>query len=178
MEHIRTQYENHGVDGFYSKFGNGYINPHFDNIKNALEIITVTWELNIGHSLDLCAGGGEITSLLDCSEGCDPYTYELYVNNTGKSCLKYSFDDIFDGKLTNTYDTIVCSYALHLADKSKLPQIVYQLSCVCNNLLIISPTKKPIIDEIWGFKAINEAYISGVRVRLYKTKKPSLGEGF
>jgi hypothetical protein len=157
------------VDNFYAKFGNSYSNPHFDNIKISLETIKRTWNLNVDYCLDLCAGGGEMTKLLGCSEGCDPYTHELYVKNTGNKCLTYSFDDIFNGKLTTKYDMIVCSYALHLADKTKLPQIIYQLSCVCNNLLIVSPNKKPIIDETWGFKATREAYINGVRVRLFKS---------
>lgn len=170
MKHIRKEYENHGVDNFYSKYWNQYKNPHFEDIRTAIKILKNAWELKIGHSLDLCAGGGEITSILDCSEGCDPYTHELYVKNTGKPCLTYSFDDIFDGKLTKKYDTIICSYALHLADKSKLPQIIYQLSCICEQFLLISPTKKPILNDNWGLKLVNEGMIFGVKVRLYKTK--------
>ena len=169
FKHIRVEYENYGVDGFYINFGNEYRNPHFLDIKKALDIVIDNWKFKVGTSLDLCAGGGEITSIIGCSEGCDPYTFDLYEKNTGKNCLRYSFDDIFNGRLNDEYDTIICSYALHLADKTKLPQIIYQLSCVCKHLLIISPTKKPEIDESWGFKIINEAYISGVRVRLFES---------
>lgn len=169
---IRTNYEEMGVEDYYLKFGNDYVNPHKKRLEFIPTLLKELWRVNIGHSLDLCAGSGEITSLMDCNEGCDPYTHESYRKRTGKPCMRFSFDDIFEGKLKKEYKTIFCSYALHLADKSKLPQIIYQLSCICENFIVISPTRKPHIKEEWGMTLENEAYMEGVRLRLYKTKKP------
>jgi hypothetical protein len=166
---IRSSYEKYGVDDYYQTFGNEYSNPHIDRLTESLNIVNHSWKLNTVNSLDLCAGGGEITSVLGCTEGCDPYTHELYRKNTGNNCYEYSFDDIMHGKLTKKYDTIICSYALHLAEPSKLPQIIYQLSCICKTFLLITPNKKPLIKNEWGMRLNNEAYINGIRFKLYET---------
>jgi len=171
MEAIRNKYSELGVDEYYRLHGNDYINPHLERLTSSVKMINHLWKLDLTNSLDLCCGSGEITSLLDCNEGCDPYTYQSYINNTGKPCMRFSFDDIMHGNLTKQYNTIVCSYALHLADKSKLPQIIYQLSRICNNFLLISPNKKPEIHEDWGMVLDNSAYINGVRIKYYKCNK-------
>lgn len=172
MDSIRDKYSQLGVDNYYKIYGNEYVNPHLEQLTSSISIVKDFWKLDLSNSLDLCAGSGEITSLLDCSEGCDPYTYESYIKNTGKPCMRYSFDDIMQGKLDKEYNTIICSYALHLADKSKLPQIIYQLSRICNSFLLISPNKKPDIKEEWGMVLDNSTYIDGIRIKLYNTKKP------
>lgn len=172
MEAIRNKYAELGVDEYYKQHGNDYVNPHLKELTSAVRIIKDFWKLNLGTTLDLCSGSGEMTTILGCDEGCDPYTFESYTNNTGKPCMQYSFDDIMHGKLDKKYNTIVCSYALHLADTSKLPQIIYQLSRICNNFLLISPNKKPDIRKEWGMVLDNQAYIHGIRIKLYKTKKP------
>lgn len=172
MEAIRNKYAELGVDEYYKQHGNDYVNPHLDRLTSSVRMIKDFWKLDLTNSLDLCAGSGEITSILGCTEGCDPYTFESYTEKTGKPCMQYSFDDIMHGRLDKNYKTIVCSYALHLADRSKLPLIVYQLSLVCNEFILISPNKKPEINEDWGMTLDNQAYLNGVRIRLYKTKKP------
>jgi len=172
MEAIRNKYSKLGVDEYYRIHGNDYVNPHLERLISSLTSIKELWDLDTSNSLDLCAGSGEITSILNCNEGCDPYTYQSYMKNTGKPCMRLSFDDIMHGKLTKQYNIIICSYALHLVDKSKLPQIIYQLSCVCDYFLLISPNKKPVINESWGMSLNNSEYLNGVRIKLYKTKKP------
>lgn len=169
MKSIRHKYQELGVEEFYKTQGNDYVNPHKDKLTKTVKIISNLWELDLNNSLDLCCGSGEITSVLDCSEGNDPYTYESYIKNTGKPCMTHTFDDIMHGKLTKQYNMIICSYALHLAEPSKLPQIIYQLSRICNQFLLISPHKKPEIKKDWGMTLDNSAYMEGIRIKLYKT---------
>lgn len=168
--HIREEYQNIGVDGFYKIHGNNYINPHYDKLYDTLFPLKDKWSLKLNNSLDLCCGSGEITRIFNCIEGCDPYTHNNYTNSVNKPCMRFSFDDIMHGKLDKQYDTIICSYALHLADTNKLPLIIYQLSLICEYLMIISPHKKPLLKDEWGINLINEFYVNKIRVRLYKTK--------
>jgi len=74
-------------------------------------------------------------------EGLDPYTYNLYQKKTGKLCLNYSFKDIAQGRLKRKYDLVICSFALHLAEESLLPFILYNLSLITDKLIIISPSE-------------------------------------
>ena len=67
------------------------------------------------------------------------------------------------------YDTIVCSYALHLCDSSKLPIVIYQLSLITNRLIVISPHKKPKINEEWGFNLTENYYLNKIRIKIYKS---------
>lgn len=169
LNSIRDLYSEMGVAEFYERCGGEYLNPHFDSLSKAVKVTSINWELDLSHTLDLCCGGGEITSVLDCDVGCDPYTHELYRKNTNKPCFEHNFDDIMHGKLEGNYSTIICSYALHLVDKSKLPQIIWQLSQKCEWFLIVSPNKKPEIKEEWGMTLANHAYMNRIRLRLYKS---------
>lgn len=66
------------------------------------------------------------------------------------------------------YDTIIYCFALHLLEESKLPIFLYKLTQISNQLLIISPHKKPIIKNEWGWLIQDETIIDKVRIRLYK----------
>ena len=102
------------------------------------------------------AGTGEITNILNDLgyyniTGLDLYLCKEYEDNTGYKCMEMSFDDIQQGKLQDKkYTTIICSYALHLADKSILHDLLWELSLISEYLVILSPTKKPeISDDSW-----------------------------
>jgi 2-polyprenyl-3-methyl-5-hydroxy-6-metoxy-1,4-benzoquinol methylase len=173
LESIRGEYEEHGVEGYYEKYGNEYHNPHADKLQVAMDWVIDNWSLNLNKVLDLAAGSGEITKILqqhgyDNVDGIDPYTCDLYRTETNKECLNMSFDDIRKNGLGEKYDTIVCSYALHLYDTSKLPTLVWQLSRMCDNLILLSPHKKPEIGEDWGVSLRQENNIGGIRVRWFK----------
>lgn len=173
IESIRGEYEKHGVKGFYEKFGNQYKNPHENQLQEAFNWVINHWGLNFDSVLDLSAGSGEMTKVLIFNgysniEGSDPFTCSLYKNETKKNCIQLSFDDILKNGLNKHYSTIVCSYALHLCDKSKLPNVIWQLSESCDNFLVLGPSKNPEIKEDWGMKLNNSTSIEGVKIRWYK----------
>ena len=171
---IRTEYEDLGVEDFYKKKGNEYKNPHLEDIKKSIKTIVDSGRVDLSYILDLAAGTGEVTNILNDLgyygiEATDPYLFKEYENNTGYKCMKYSFEDIQQGKMNDKkYTTVVCSYALHLADKSILHGVFWELSMISDYLIIISPNKNPIVSEdswelIYSFtngKNKNRIYIS------------------
>lgn len=172
MESVRKGYEKLGVDNYYKIHSNDYVNPHFEIIKNLLEDYLKT--NNIGNNiLDLCCGSGEVTTILKSFDeryqivGLDPYLYNTYHKNTNNECLSFDFKDIVCGKLKqHRYDTIICSFAMHLCEESMLNSLLYQLSLVTNNLIIITPHKRPDIHNWFVLK--NEYTKDRVRLRIYK----------
>lgn len=174
---IRNQYQIHGVEDFYKKHGNEYSNPHEPIIRSLMSKVLNDYDLNFDKVLDLAAGKGEITNILYDNNiknvnAIDPYTFEVYQKETGNACERLSFDDIQTGKLNGRYyNTIICSFALHLADESKLPNICWNLSQICDNLVILTPHKRPEIKSEWGFELESEIKEDKVRVRIYKSIK-------
>ena len=168
---VRNEYQELGVNKFYEIHKNDYSNPHEEIIKSLLQKNIKTKNYKI---LDLCAGSGEVTrSLLELGffniKGCDPYTSELYKRKTGKECFTYDFKDIANGKLNEDFDLIICSFALHLAEKSLLPNILFNLKA--EELIILTPHKKPEINIF--YELTEEIYESKVRFRRYKRLKIS-----
>lgn len=172
LESIRQKYQDFGVDNFYKNYANEYINPHEPIIKKSLIYINDNWNIDFSNVLDLAAGSGEVTKTLmelgyDNIEGLDPYTYKLYEERTGKFCHRMSFDDIMKGNLQKNYSCIICSFALHLADVSKLPMIIWNISQMTKNFIILSPHKKPIIKEEWGMKLKKSVEIDRIKIRYF-----------
>lgn len=152
MNSIRNEYKNFGVKKFYEKFGKNYINPHSLKIENVFQNFIENSKINFDDTLDFSAGSGLITKILQKNNfknlsGSDPYTFELFTLETNLNCLKYSFDDVLKNGLNRKYKNIISCYALHLCEKSKINNLLYQFSRFCTNFIIISPNKKPKIDE-------------------------------
>lgn len=144
MDAIINEYKKHGVDEFYKLHSQDYENPHKSNIENLLTEAKTEWNIN-GNILDLCCGSGEVSNMFrECSvEGIDPYTKGIYEKNTGNSCIPMTFKDIVQNGIGKRYDFVICSYAMHLCEKSMLPMLLYRIGEVSNNLVIITPHKKP-----------------------------------
>ena len=167
---ISNYYRNMGVDKFYQDKGSGYRNPHESTIHKLLHQSGVRG----GKILDLCCGSGEVTALLldhhkgyDI-DGIDPYTGRAYFERTGKFAEPYSFEDIAEGVLANRrYDIVICSFALHLCEPSRLPMVCIQLSLIADTLIILTPHKKPEIKEEWGWKMNFETIENRIRLRNY-----------
>lgn len=174
MDSVRIGYKQLGIDKYYELHKNDYYNPHADKIEYLLtKYIT---EYDIGKNiLDLCCGSGEVTKIIVKSmgdyniEGLDKYTYDLYTKNTGLECLKMDFKDIVCGALKNKrYDTIICSFAMHLCEQSMLSMLLYQLSKISDTLIILTPHKRPEIKQWWKLE-YSEKY-DGVTLRVYKSR--------
>jgi len=170
---IRTAYQQHGVRSFYQQFGDIYRNPHEPTIRAVLGLAVAHWSPDCGRVLDLACGSGEVTLALQelgvqAIDGVDPYTYKAYAARTGRRAEAYTFEQIAAGALASRrYSTIVCSFALHLLDISRLPALACQLSLIGDSLLILTPHKRPQLKPEWGWSCAGELVAERVRARYY-----------
>lgn len=170
FEGIRNQYAEMGVDNYYSKHKLEYKNPHEGNVDDCLDWVKSS--IDIGYFLDLSCGNGEVSSHLQKSgldnfKGCDPYFCEIYQSNFNKQCYDLRFEDISTRGLPDKFDTIICSYALHLCEKSYFSNLLYNLSINCEYFVVISPSKYPVIDKY--FKLVSKTIINRTHCRIYKS---------
>ena len=170
---IRSEYEAHGVAGFYGRFGASYKNPHEPQIRALLGRLIPEWELDLSNVLDLACGSGEVSSVVlehgGQVTGVDPFTFEAYQVRTNLEAERWTFEDIADGALENRgFSLIVCSFALHLVEASRLPVVAFQLAQVSDQLLILTPHKRPNLKQEWGWNLGSEVLEARVRARLYR----------
>jgi hypothetical protein len=171
---IRADYEKHGAREFYEKSGAGYRNPHEPQVRRSIESAVRTWRPDLSRVLDLAAGSGEVTlALRDLGagsiDGVDPYTAEAYEARTGVAAARFTFADVAAGALTGRrYSLIVCSFALHLCEPSRLPAVAYQLGLLAPSLLVLSPHTRPHLRPEWGWRLVGEQVVQRVRSRFYK----------
>lgn len=177
LKAIRNSYADMGVDAFYRNNGDTYQNPHYDYIKQLL----VQNESRIGYKsiLDFCCGSGEVSQVLHemgykLSTGCDPYTQKAYSLRMEKPCLGHSFEDIVQGKLsTKQYSSVISSFAMHLCPAKQLYPLVQELFKCTKQLVIITPHKRPALDELDGVSLVFEDFVlteRGKKVRLMSYK--------
>jgi hypothetical protein len=170
---FRQLYAASGVGAFYKAIGPRYINPQESNIHEVLKIICATWPIDLSHVLDLAAGSGEVTVLLQSLgysniEGSDPYTNILYESRTRRRCMTYGFEDIARGQfLADRYSVVICSFALHLLAPSWLPGFLWGLQQITDTFLVVSPHKRPRISPEWGWTLVREKTRARVRTRLF-----------
>jgi hypothetical protein len=171
---VRARYEAHGAEAYYREHAEGYVNPHEPEIGQALKMAVARWGLDLSRVLDLAAGSGEATLALrglgaGRIDGCDPYLFAQYQRRTGKPAERFSFEDVAAGALAGrAYSLIVCSFAMHLAEPSRLPGVCQQLSAIAPAMLILTPHKRPEIREGWGWTLEGEFVWARVRCRLYR----------
>lgn len=174
MVSIRSRYVDMGVEQYYRQHAMDYDNPHEEIIRYHLDFRLKNKEIGNLSVLDLCCGGGEVSKFLTENgivdiEGCDPFTHELYVQNTNLPCHTFDFKHLATKGLDKEYDLIICSFAMHLCPDSMLHTLLYNLSVSCNQLLIITPNKKPFIDSS-SFTFENEVIYNRVYSRLYTSQ--------
>jgi 2-polyprenyl-3-methyl-5-hydroxy-6-metoxy-1,4-benzoquinol methylase len=170
MTKIRPQYEELGVEGYYTTHGSSYRNPHEKQIHVLLE--TMHSHLDLSSVLDLACGSGEVSiKLLEKGatvSGIDPFTQEAYLARTGLIALNYSFEDIAAGSLEGqVYSLVVCSFAMHLCEISRLPNLCYQLAQISPKLFVVSPHKRPVLKPEWGWQLEVETSFERVKARLF-----------
>lgn len=165
--------------GFYAETGAGYRNPHEPQARRCIKIAVEKWSPDLKHVLDLAAGSGEATlALRELGArqigGIDPYTADAYAARTGAAAERFSFADVAAGALAGrSYSLVVCSFALHLCEPSRLPQVAQQLSLVGDALLVLTPHKRPVIQPDWGWPLMGETVVERVRARMYtSTRRP------
>lgn len=170
MEAVRNGYAQIGVENYYIKHANDYSNPHELVVHKLLGIAKERNYIE-GKVLDLCCGSGEVTRGLKQYNhevvGVDPYTIEAYYKRVGKRPVNLSFKDIIQGKLQEKFDSIVCSFALHLCEESMLPTLLWKLGEISNTLIVITPHKKPNCDNISSWMLVDEIIVDRVRMRIY-----------
>jgi hypothetical protein len=173
MDSVRSKYQKYGVKNFYQFNYEQYNNPHEPIIQKSIKFVNDNWDVNFSKILDLAAGKGEATKILlklgnNNIDAVDAYSCKYYEDETNRKCSTISFNDIINGILDNKhYTIIVCSFALHLLETSKLPTFLYKLSQISDQLLILSPHKKPEVKEEWGWSLQNEMMVDKVRTRLF-----------
>jgi SAM-dependent methyltransferase len=162
---IRTEYAEKGVEAYYQKNANTYENPHFLYIEQLLE--QNKSRIDYARVLDLACGGGEVALILrglgfDNTVGCDPFTKRLFVKNTGLPCFNYGFEDIVKGRLgakvEGQYSAIISSFGMHLCDEKMLYSLTNQLFMLTQNVVIITPHKRPQLEYFPEFELIFEDF--------------------
>lgn len=171
---VRNAYARHGVDAFYRGVGATYRNPHEPIIRRSLCTLVPAWRLDLSRVLDLAAGSGEVTLALRelgaaHVDAVDPYTAGAYRARTGAACEPLTFEDVAAGAVAGrSYTLVVCSFAMHLCEPSRLPGLAYALSLAAPSLLILTPHKRPDLRPEWGWTLAEERVIERVRSRLYR----------
>ena len=104
-----------------------------------------------------------------CLDAIDPYTYEAYeAAMGGRPCQRLSFVDIAaTGLSRHDYDVVICSFALHLAPPSVLYAVCVQLALSARYLIILTPHKRPVVEEYMGWTLQHEMVQDKVRRRVY-----------
>jgi SAM-dependent methyltransferase len=172
---IRGEYERLGADAYYRAHGGEYRNPHEQAIEKALKSAVAKWRPDLSHVLDLAAGSGEATIILQNLgaaevEGIDPYTADAYERRVGRPCERISFEQVADGALAGRrYSLVVCSFAMHLLDESRLPLLAMQLAMIAPRLWIVTPHKRPRLERAWGWETEDEIIVRRVRIRSHQS---------
>lgn len=71
------------------------------------------------------------------------------------------------GKLKEEFDTVICSFALHLCEESMLPMLLWKLKEITSTLIVISPHKRPDCNNISGWFLVDEILLNRVRMKVY-----------
>lgn len=182
---MRQNYTTFGVIGYYKNIvSSTYRNPHFPGIvhgcRKGMDMYVSLENKKSISVLDLACGSGEATVAVEAwmhqsgvsgeIEAADPYTHSAYLERTGKIAMSFSFQDIADGLIEHYFDVCILSFAAHLIKPSMLFITLYQLSQKCKYLLVLSPHKKPVIVEKYGWILVYECMADmRVRTRLYKS---------
>ena len=170
---VRGEYQKFGVKNFYQFHGKDYNNPHEESIRKSIRYVYKNCDIDFSRVLDLACGKGEITKILTKLgvkniDAIDGYLCDLYTEETGKDCTTMTFDEIMHGKIKDKhYSVVICSFALHLLEPSKLPLFMWEMRNITDKFLILSPHKNPIIKDDWVWQLENEIYIDRVRTRFY-----------
>jgi SAM-dependent methyltransferase len=175
VEPVRQGYDTHGPSQYYALHSADYRNPHEPAIRKLIKAWLDSSSLPKSiHLIDLACGSGEVTLVLEESgytniTGIDPYTAKAYEIRTGRAAEVFSFEEIASGAMHGaSADLIICSFAMHLCEPSRLASLCLQLSFISELMMIITPHKRPVIDPKWGWMMLQEEQADRVRLRVYR----------
>lgn len=195
-ESVREAYDELGPAAFYAERGARYRNPHEEPLSACLSRALTEWEAAghltpadetpapppLGRVLDLACGSGEGSLALQRwadgrpgvavdLEAADPFTFEAYESRMGCEAQRWSFEDVAGGVLagTPTYDAVLCSFCLHLVERSWFAMTMAALARASRLLIVLTPHKRPTIDSSTGWEQVGEVLQERVRVRLYRS---------
>jgi 2-polyprenyl-3-methyl-5-hydroxy-6-metoxy-1,4-benzoquinol methylase len=177
---VRNEYADHpgGAEGWYRDQGAEYRNPHAAAVTTTVGEAVSRWPslFAAGRVLDFCCGSGEVTRALlnlgvndSTIDSSDPFTGLAFAAACPGRTLtgEWTFADVEHGALAEfRWNTVVCSYAFHLCEQSRLAAVCTQLSSVADHLVIVTPHKRPEISPGWGFTLVDEHRDTNLRVRL------------
>ena len=76
-------------------------------------------------------------------DDADPFTHELYEQQTKLSCYRDSFDDVVKQQAAcfeyAPFSSIICSFAMHLCPQRQLYSLAFELLQHTKSLVIITP---------------------------------------
>lgn len=162
MSKIRLLYEQFGAENYYRDHADEYANPHLPEVADLLGRNLHRLDCS-GGVLDFSAGGGEVTLALQKLHvgnitGCDPFTFDLYAKNTGLPCLRHSFEDVLKSAPLGHFSLIISSFALHLCPAKDLWPLAWHLFQSAPTLVIITPHKRPELENLPGIQLIWEDF--------------------
>jgi SAM-dependent methyltransferase len=181
---IRNEYADLGVEDYYRHHAAVYENPHYPYIQQLLEQNKA--RIDYAKTLDLACGGGEVTLILrglgfNNTVGCDPFTHQLFEQNTGQKCLTLSFEDIIKGVASpnpkeesgnhsitksqnhlitqSPFSSVISSFAMHLCPEKQLFALVAQLFLLTKNIVILTPHKRPELERLSNVVLVFEDFV-------------------
>lgn len=167
---VRDGYGRLGVEGYYRLHAADYRNPHEAAVAAAVRRSCAG--LDLSAVLDLACGSGEATlPLLELGaqvHAVDPYTGPAFTARTGREAEALSFEQIAAGALAGRrYSLVVCAYALHLVEPSRLFALGWALAAASDTLVVISPHKRPQLARPW--RLAREELSDRVRSRTWRS---------
>lgn len=158
MKHLRPLYEKWGVEQYYRQHAQQYQNPHLPQIEALIK--RNADKMDLSAPLDFCCGGGEVTQTLLALGGnhitaSDPFTHQLFAQHfPAITCYQWDFQAVVRGEIQGNFSCIICSFALHLAPEQQLFTLAWNLLQHAPLLVVITPHKRPAIEEMEGFSLL------------------------
>ncbi len=157
MKALRDQYRKLGVESYYRRHGGEYQNPHFPQVRALLH--QNESQIDYSRALDFCCGAGEVSMVIrdlgyPLPLASDPFTGEAYQQHFEQSCLSLAFEDVVRHGFAphGPFSTIICSFAMHLCPPHLLFPLAYQLFRRTAQLIIITPHKRPALEQYEGIR--------------------------